>query len=87
MPSECLQGIPSKSKAVTPSQAQTNIEVRDSQTGYLVPGRDGLGAWPDWESCWHAAVAVVVAIAVAVTWKFRLTFRPGNYFGSFQIGI
>ena len=23
------------------------IEVRDSRTGYLVPGRDGLGVWPD----------------------------------------
>ena len=26
-----------------------HIEVRDSRTGYLVPGRDGLGAWPDEE--------------------------------------
>ena len=23
------------------------IEVRDSRTGHLVPGRDGLGVWPD----------------------------------------
>ena len=62
------------------------VEVRDSRTGYLVPERDGLGAWPDWESCWHAAVATAVA-AVGVTWKFALTFRPENYFGGFQIGF
>ena len=24
-----------------------HIEVRDSRTGYLVPGRDGLGVWAD----------------------------------------
>ena len=24
-----------------------NVEVRDSRTGYLVPGRDGPGVWPD----------------------------------------
>ena len=57
-----------------------NIEVRDSWTGYLVPGRDGPELLPDWESCWDAVVD-----AVAVTWKFRLTFLPGNYIWSFQI--
>ena len=35
------------------------IEVRDSQTGYLLPARDGPGALPDVESCWDAAVAAV----------------------------
>ena len=44
----------------------TNIEVRDSWTGYLAPGHDGLEAWPDWESCWHG----VVAVTVAISWKF-----------------
>ena len=45
------------------------IEVRDSRTRYqyLVPGRDGLWARPDWENCWDvAAAAVAVAVAVAV---------------------
>ena len=50
-------------------------------TGYLVPARDGSGLLPDWESSWD----VVAAVAAAVTWKFRLTFRPGNYIWSFQI--
>ena len=53
-------------------------------TGYLVPARDGSRLLPDWESSWDVAATVVV---VAVTWKFRLTFRPGNYLWSFQIGI
>ena len=48
-------------------------------TGYLVPARDGSGLLPDWESSWDAAAAV--------TWKFRLTFWPGNYIWSFQIGF
>ena len=55
------------------------IEVRDSWTGYLVPARDGSGLLPDWESSWD--------VAAAVTWKFKLTFCPGNYICSFQIGI
>ena len=42
------------------------------RTGYLVPGCEGPGSLPNGESCWD--------VAVAVTWKFRLTFRPGNYF-------
>ena len=57
-----------------------DVEVRDSRTGYLVPVRDGPGLLPDWESCWDA-------VAAAVTWKFRLTFWPGNYIWSLQIGI
>ena len=56
------------------------IEVRDSRSGCLVPGRDGPGLLPDWESCWDAAAA-------AVTWKLKLTFWPGNYIWSFQIGF
>ena len=47
---------------------------------YLVPVRDGSGLLPDWESSWDVVVA-------AVTWKFKLTFWPGNYIWSFQIGI
>ena len=35
------------------------IEVRDSQTGYLIPARDGPGALPDGQSCWDVVVAVV----------------------------
>ena len=50
-------------------------------TGYLVPARDGSWLLPDWESSWD------VATAAAVTWKFRLTFRPGSYIWSFQIGF
>ena len=42
---------------------QIIIEVRDSQTGYLVPVRDGPGALPDMESSWD------VAVAAAVSWK------------------
>ena len=38
------------------------VEVRDSRTGYLVPGRDGPGALPNGESCWDAAAAVVAVI-------------------------
>ena len=40
----------------------TNVEVRDSRTGYLLPARDGPGALPDVESCWDAAVAAAVAV-------------------------
>ena len=55
--------------------SQLKVEVRDSCTGYLVPGRNGSGLLPDWESCWDVAAAVV-------TQKFRLTF-----IWSFQIGV
>ena len=43
------------------------IEVRDSRTGYLVPGRDGPGALPNGESSWETAAAA--AAVAAVTWK------------------
>ena len=55
-----------------------NIEV--SWKGYLVPARDGSEPLPDWESSWDV-------VAAAVTWKFRLAFRPGNYIWSFQTGF
>ena len=58
------------------------VQVRDSRTGYLIPARDGPGALPDGQSCWDAAV-----VAVAVTWKLRLTFRPGNYIWRFSYGF
>ena len=38
---------------------------------------------PDWESAWDVVAAVAVAVA-AVTWKFRLTFRPGDTFLEFS---
>ena len=50
------------------------------RTGYLVPGREGPGALPNGESSWDAAAA-----AVAVTWKFRLTFWLGNYIWSLSL--
>ena len=37
------------------------IEVRDSRTGYLIPGRDGTGALPDMDSSWDVAAAVAAA--------------------------
>ena len=73
MPAPFFEGKHEKTELV--------IEVRDSRTGYLVPGRDGPGLLPDWESCWDAVAAA------AVTWKFRLTFWLGNYIWSFQIGF
>ena len=41
----------------------TNIEVRDSRTGYLLPARDGPGALPDMDSSWDVAAAAAVAAA------------------------
>ena len=63
------------------AQFTFKVEVRDSRTGYLVPVRDGPGLLPDWESYWDA-----VAVAT-VTWKLKLTFWPGTYIWSFQIGF
>ena len=34
------------------------VEERDSQTGYLIPARDGPGALPDMDSCWDAAAVI-----------------------------
>ena len=52
--------------------------------GISGPWARWTGALARWESCWHSVAAVA---AVRATWKFRLTFRPGNYFWSFQIGF
>ena len=62
-------------------QRLLHVEVRDSRAGFLVPGRDGPRALPNGESCWDAVAAATV------TWKFRLTFRPGNYIWSFSYGF
>ena len=35
--------------------------MRDSRTGYLVPGRDGPGALPDMDSSWDVAAAAAVS--------------------------
>ena len=43
--------------------------------------RDAEGTLPDVESCRDATVAA------AVTWKLRLTFRPGNYIWRFSYGF
>ena len=37
--------------------------MRDSQTGYLIPARDGPGALPYLESSWDAAVAAAAAVS------------------------
>ena len=58
------------------------IEVRDSRTGYLIPGRDTTRAQPNTKSSWETAAA-----AAAVTWKLRLTFRPRNYIWRFSYGF
>ena len=60
-----------------------DLEVQGRSEGfpsraYLVPGRDAPRARPNGESSWETVAAAAVAVA-AVTWKFRLTFRPGNY--------
>ena len=56
--------------------------------GIFGPWARWIRALARWEGCWDVAVAVAVAVAVvAVIWKFRLTFRPGNYIWSFQIGF
>ena len=49
-----------------------------SRTGYLLPARGTPGVSPDGESSWDVAAAVVVA----VIWKFRSTFWPGNHIWS-----
>ena len=50
-----------------------------------------FGSWARWnrarpngQSSWDVAAAVAAA---AVTWKFRLTFRPGNYIQRFSHGF
>ena len=39
-----------------------DVEVRDSQTGYLVPARDTPGALPDLENCRDAVVVAAVSL-------------------------
>ena len=58
------------------------LEVRDSQTGYLLPVRDAQGTLPDVESCWDAvAVAVAVAGAAAPRRPPKYKFRHPKYSG------
>ena len=52
----------------------------------LFRSRDTPRARPNGESSWETAAAAVVA-AAAVTWKLRLTFRPGNYIWRFSYGF
>ena len=47
---------------------------------YLVPAHGTPGVLPDGQSRWDV-------VAVAVIWKFRLTFRPGNYIWSLSLWI
>ena len=47
--------------------SQSNVEVRDSRTGYLIPARDGPGALPDMDSSWDAVAAAAVALAAPRT--------------------
>ena len=49
------------------------IEVRDSQTGYLIPARDGTGALPDMDSSWDVAAAVAVSCqnVTLISFSFR----------------
>ena len=49
------------------------VEVRDSQTGYLLPARDGPGASPDVESSWDAAAVVAVSCqnVTLISFSFR----------------
>ena len=41
--------------------------MRDSQTGYLLPARDGPGALPDMDSSWDVAAAAVAVSCQNVT--------------------
>ena len=49
------------------------VEVRDSQTGYLIPARDGPGALPDMDSSWDvaAAAAAVSQNVTLISFSFR----------------
>ena len=51
----------------------SQVEVRDSRTGYLLPARDGRGALPDGQSCWDAAAAVAVSCqnVTLISFSFR----------------
>ena len=51
------------------------IEVRDSQTGYLIPARDGTGALPDMDSSWDVAAAAAVAVSCQNVTLISFSFR------------
>ena len=55
------------------------IEVRDSPHGIFGSWARWNRAQPRFQSSWETAVVVAAAAAVVVSWKFRSTFRPGNY--------
>ena len=55
------------------------IEVRDSPHGIFVSWARWNRAQPRFQSSWETAVVVAAAATVVVSWKFRSTFRPGNY--------
>ena len=69
----------SASGTITP---RNQIEVRDSRTGYVILARYGMGVWPDGK-----IVGASVAAAVGIIWKFRSTFKPGNYMTRFSYGF
>ena len=46
-------------------------EVRDSRTGYLVPGRDGPGVWPDGRVV-GASSSPSASFGKLGNWKFQI---------------
>ena len=61
------------------------IEVSDSPHGIFCSWARCTRAPPDVQSSWETAVvAAAAAAAVVVSWKFRSTFRPGNYNKTFS---
>ena len=42
--------------------ATSEVEVRDSRTGYLLLARDDTGALPDMDSSWDAAAVAAAAV-------------------------
>ena len=55
------------------------VEVRDSLNGIFAPCAWWARGLARWESSWD------VAVAAAVIWKFRSTFKPGNYIWHFPM--
>ena len=80
-PDRKIVGAPPSASSASSGKSLQNV------TGYLLSARDGPGALPDGQSSWDTAVAVVAVAAVAVIWKFRLTFRPRNYIWSFPMEV
>ena len=71
------------------------IEVRDSRTGYLVPGHDGSGLWPDGKivgtsssppsassgnSDWHSGQETILGV-------FKLDFDSYKRYQDFETGV